>query len=232
MSLYDEMYAQAVAQQQAAYKPPQAQAAAPTYGSRYTGASGPVVGGGVQSQRTTGGGAPPVTTSPMGQRYTGAAPTAPSGPTGFQVNATQAARSVNDNMLEYFKQRNSELAAQNTTNQSNIAAQRSTALAEAEANNAQMREQAERTLQSPINVPISIPTQAPANPVDNVSVNPALQGQNNATGAFFVSPESTQSQFAVGAPVGGGFIGARLRKSTDDLKSKNDRLGGGNQGDF
>jgi len=54
----------------------------------------------------------------------------------------------------------------------------------------------------------------PLQQVTGVAVNDAFAGGNNATDAFYVNPQSTQSQYAVGAPVGGGDIGTRQRATT------------------
>lgn len=136
-------------------------------------------------------------------------------------------------MVDAIRERNAaSLDAQRQRNFDDISSARATAMADMHARNERMRTQAERTLSSPASAPVIVPAQAPINQVNDVGTSAALAGNNAATGAFFITPQSTQSQFAVGAPIGGGFIGARQRGSTEDITSDTNRLGGGRKDEF
>ena len=106
-----------------------------------------------------------------------------------------------------------------------IAQQRDTALQQQIAQRNLMAEQAQRVRSQPVGAPNVVPDMAPLQDITGVSLNPALTGGNAATQSFYLSPESTQSQFAVGAPVGGGGIGQRQKGTTDAITSRTDSLG-------
>lgn len=103
--------------------------------------------------------------------------------------------------------------------------ERATAIDAMRASTDQLREQSERKLSSPLAAPITVPTMSPANPMTNVQTSDAYAGTNAAENKFYVSPESTQSQFAVGAPVGGISLSQRTKGSTERLGGKTDTLG-------
>lgn len=106
-----------------------------------------------------------------------------------------------------------------------IAAQRDTALAAQIAERSRIAEQAKRVQEQPIGAPTRTPNLAPLQNITGVSLNPALTGGNAATQSFFITPESSQSQFVVGAPVGGGNIGVRQKPSTGNVTPTSDPLG-------
>lgn len=99
------------------------------------------------------------------------------------------------------------------------------ALNQAQAQRDQLAAQAQATLSSPANAPITVPTLAPVAPISNVGPNARLAGANAATSQFYVAPESSASQFTIGAPIGGGNIGQRTRQSSRDITSETDNLG-------
>jgi DNA polymerase II small subunit/DNA polymerase delta subunit B len=93
-------------------------------------------------------------------------------------------------------------------------------------------EQAKRTLANAPTAPSITPNAAPLKQITGVSLTPELAGANAAKSAFFLSPEASQAQFAVGAPVGGGGIGRRQRGTTERITSDPDNLNSGRKGDF
>lgn len=97
----------------------------------------------------------------------------------------------------------------------------------------QMRgEQAQRELANAPKAPTITPNAAPLKQITGVSLTPELAGANAAQSAFFLSPEASQAQFAVGAPVGGGGIGQRQRGSTERIVSQPDNLNSSRKGKF
>jgi multidrug efflux pump subunit AcrA (membrane-fusion protein) len=80
--------------------------------------------------------------------------------------------------------------------------------------------------------PSITPNAAPLKQITGVSLMPGMAGANNAQSAIFVSPEASQSQFAVGAPIGGGNIGQRQKGSTTDIVSQPDNLNSSRKGKF
>lgn len=93
-------------------------------------------------------------------------------------------------------------------------------------------EQAQRTLQSAPQAPTVTPNAAPLKAITGVSLTPEMAGANTAQNAFFISPEASQAQFAVGAPVGGGNIGRRQRGSTENIVSEPDNFNSSRKGKF
>lgn len=93
-------------------------------------------------------------------------------------------------------------------------------------------EQAKRAMQNAPTPPSITPNAAPLKEITGVSLVPGMAGANNARSAFFLSPEASQSQFAVGAPVGGGNIGQRQKGSTSDIVSQPDNLNSSRKGKF
>lgn len=114
---------------------------------------------------------------------------------------------------------------QQLARQQQIAAQRDTAMAQFEQNRQQLEQQAQTALRGPADAPIIVPSLAPVGKVNNVDTNAALAGTNAATDSFYLNPESTQSQFSVGAPVGAGQIGQRQRPTSNNIVSRSDTLG-------
>jgi hypothetical protein len=96
----------------------------------------------------------------------------------------------------------------------------------------QRGEQAKLALQNAPTPPSVTPNAAPLKQITGVSLTPELSGSNAAQSAFYVSPESTQAQFAVGASVGGGNIGQRQKKTTKDVVSQPDNFNSSRKGDF
>ena len=184
--------------------------------SRYSGQSG-----------ATPQGSPPI---PLDTRYTGAQTTPNPAPTPSADISARASLLDLNSLREFYAQQARQLQQTRADNMADIAARRSSALADMEARNKQLLEQANRASSQQMSVPV--PIQAPINPATDVKVNPNLVGNNAASQAFYIAPQSTQSQFAVGAPVGGGFIGARHRGSSEDITSESNRLGGGKKDQF
>lgn len=93
-------------------------------------------------------------------------------------------------------------------------------------------EQAKLALQNAPKPPTISVNGAPLKQVTGVSLTPELAGTNTAQSAFYIAPESTQAQFAVGAPVGGGNIGQRQKKTTNDVVSQPDNFNSSRKGEF
>lgn len=93
-------------------------------------------------------------------------------------------------------------------------------------------EQAQRALQNEPKAPSVVPNAAPLKQITGVSLTPEMAGANAARNAFYISPEATQAQFAVGAPVGGGGIGQRQRGTTERIVSEPDNLNATRKGKF
>lgn len=123
----------------------------------------------------------------------------------------QMAEHINYLRDHYFKNKNKALSNERKANSQAVTNQRNTALAAFDSARADLGKQADAQLSSPLSAPVTVPVQAPINQVNDVGTDAALAGTNAATSAFFINPESTQSQFAVGAPTGGGGIGQRQR---------------------
>lgn len=86
---------------------------------------------------------------------------------------------------------------------------------------------AKQTMKKPVSgvATIDLAALKPLQKITGVALNSALTGGNAATQQFYINPESTQAQFAVGAPVGGGGIGTRQRASTTQMEPTKDTLG-------
>lgn len=93
-------------------------------------------------------------------------------------------------------------------------------------------EAAQRALANEPKAPTITPNAAPLKQITGVSLTPELSGSNAADSAFFLSPEASQAQFAVGAPVGGGGIGKRQRGTTERIVSEPDNLNSSRKGKF
>lgn len=117
------------------------------------------------------------------------------------------------------------LAQQKQTNTQRAADAHNNAINAAQAQRDQLAEQAKATLSSPANAPITVPTLAPVAPLGDVGLDASQAGANAATSQFYVAPESSASQFTLGAPIGGGNIGQRTRQSSRDITSETDNLG-------
>lgn len=129
----------------------------------------------------------------------------------------KAEYNANQNALkEQMKARKAELAAQQQA-----------AIDTYQNNAANLASQAQQSLANPVNVGNPSPDLGALQKITGVALNPALEGGNAAQSSFYVSPESTQSQYAVGAPVGGGNIGTRQRASTPGINPTTDKFGGG-----
>lgn len=128
---------------------------------------------------------------------------------------------------DWKSDRAARMDASVASTQDRLAAEKASALDAFRKQQEQLSESANRTMQEPVSGAFDIDVNAlkPLQEITGVALNNTLTGGNAATDSFYVTPENTQSQFTVGAPVGGGMIGTRQRASTDDITSKPDRLG-------
>ena len=88
----------------------------------------------------------------------------------------------------------------------------------------QLQQSADARMAAPVTAPNLVGSLAPLERVTGVSLNPNHAGQNNATQAFYLRPESVGSNFNVNASLG-GTIGKRSAPSTSGVTSKPDNLG-------
>jgi hypothetical protein len=106
-----------------------------------------------------------------------------------------------------------------------LKANKDAALGAFEAQRQGLQAAAKQSMASPVSAPNMVGSMAPLEAVTGVSLDAAMAGRNAASQAFYLNPQSTQSQFAVGAPVGGGGIGQRTSASTPGITSRSDTLG-------
>lgn len=130
-----------------------------------------------------------------------------------------------DDQRKALDTRVTDIRAQNT-------AARDTAVSALMQQMKQRGEQAKLALQNAPKAPTIVPNAAPLKAITGVSLTPELAGVNAASSAFSIAPESTQAQFAVGAPVGGGNLGQRQKKTTNDVVSQPDNLNSSRKGKF
>lgn len=143
----------------------------------------------------------------------------------YQLDNKKAADYVTQQFDGWSSDWQNTLDTQQRNNADRLEAERTTALQQLLEQNAQMKMQAEQQLKSPLAAPIPVAQMEALAPVTRVNTDPSLQGFNSATQQFYVSPDSIQSQFNVGAPVGGGGIGQRQKTSTSEITSRPDALG-------
>lgn len=134
------------------------------------------------------------------------------------------AKSVQEMIKQYGQQQASGLAAQKQSNMESIETTRKTALQQLNERNAQLRQQADRVLDTPPAPVVDIPTLNPVQGVGSVAARSDLAGANASQQPFFVNPDRVQASYNITPAIGGG-IGNRTKQSTDRLVGQSDTLG-------